>query len=141
MKKLRRGVLGVIYRIKNDRHEFLLLRRMLHWKGWEFPKGGVKEGESEENALKREIEEETGLRTMIVSMVPHGVSYSYPEDFESEFAGAHQDVYLVKCLDGDVRLSYEHDGFIWCDYEEAMQLLTHEGQKEALEAAFRILKD
>ncbi|MEI7962151.1 MAG: NUDIX hydrolase, partial [archaeon] len=44
-----------------DGEKFLLLHRVLHWKGWEFPKGGVITGESSADALKRELLEETGI--------------------------------------------------------------------------------
>lgn len=140
MKKIRRGVLGIIYRINNNRHEFLLMRRVLRWKGWEFPKGGIRQGEEEEAALRRELEEETGMKFKFFSKMPYEIFYDYPEGFKSEFSGAQQSVYIVKFAGGDIRLSYEHDDFMWCGYDEAMQMLTHEGQKEALEAAVKALK-
>lgn len=52
----RRTVAGVVYQ---DR-EFLLVQKP-HWKDWwDFPQGGVNEGESLEQALLRELREELG---------------------------------------------------------------------------------
>ena len=60
---LRKAVVGIVF-LKEDVTKFLVLRRKLGWQGWEFPKGGMerKDMDVEEAALKREIEEETGLK-------------------------------------------------------------------------------
>src|SRR3989344_4328108 len=41
---------------------FLIMKRQLRWNGWEFVKGGIEAGETEEQAVAREIAEEAGLR-------------------------------------------------------------------------------
>ncbi len=129
----RKGVVGIIF---NKSNEFLLLRRKLGWKGWEFPKGGV-ENESEEDALLREIKEETGLeRVNIVRKLPHIIKYSYPARLMSQYEGSEQSVYLLKLLAEDrVTLSEEHDDFKWCSFAEAMELIRWKDQKDVLEMA------
>src|SRR3989338_5314548 len=58
--KYRKAVFVVVYRTNRNRILYLLLKRKLHWKGWEFPKGGVENRESILKSIKREIKEETG---------------------------------------------------------------------------------
>ena len=141
MNAVRKGVVAVIYRDGGDEPEFLLMHRKLHWKGWELPKGGINEGETEEAALAREIEEETGLRVDIVGKVPVTISYDYSENFQKQFKtrGAEQSVYLARYKPGEIFLSDEHDDFRWATFQEALQLLRYDGQKQALERAFEML--
>lgn len=133
----RKAVLGII--VSRDK-KFLLLYRILHWKGWEFPKGGIEKGETEEEALLREIKEETGLHASIVCRLPYEISYDYPEKFventKTKYAGAKQSVYLITAS-GKVKLSGEHKKYKWVSCEEAMKLLKQESHRKALEAALR----
>ena len=46
---------------------------------WQFPQGGIDEGESAEDALYRELEEEIGTREIeIIAEYPQWVSYDFP---------------------------------------------------------------
>src|SRR3989338_2427952 len=110
---MREGVVGII---AGENGKLLLLHRALHWKGWEFPKGGVEAGESEEKALLREIEEETGLKAEIATKLPYEISYvSGNEDVR-------QKVFLSRCKEVGIRLSEEHDKFLWVGFEKAVKL-------------------
>ena len=133
----RKGVLGIV--INKDK-KFLILYRTLHWRGWEFPKGGIEKGESEEDALKREIKEETGLDAKIICKLPYEVVYDYPKDFikktNTKYRGARQSVYLA-VADGIVKLSKEHKRYKLVSYKEARKLLKHENQKNALDVAYQ----
>ena len=70
MKKYRPAIFVVVYRI--DKHSnkplYLLLKRKKHWKGWEFPKGGVEKGETERETLLRELKEECGLKILKIKV-------------------------------------------------------------------------
>jgi 8-oxo-dGTP diphosphatase len=50
---------GVVYRRREGRPELLLIRKRHGF--WTLPKGQVKRGESERDALAREVREETGM--------------------------------------------------------------------------------
>ena len=52
---------GVLWRPAGDGIEVLLIHRP-RYRDWSFPKGKAKEGESDEDCARREVEEETGLR-------------------------------------------------------------------------------
>ena len=58
--KYRKGVFIVTYRKTSKGIRYLILKRKLHWVGWEFPKGGVESKENIRKTIKREIKEETG---------------------------------------------------------------------------------
>jgi 8-oxo-dGTP diphosphatase len=50
---------GVVYRRREGRPELLLIRKQHGF--WTLPKGQIKPGESEQDALAREVREETGI--------------------------------------------------------------------------------
>jgi len=43
--KYRKAVFVLLYSKTKKWIEYLLLKRKLHWKGWEFPKGKIEPGE------------------------------------------------------------------------------------------------
>ena len=53
---------ALIYRIQNNIPYYLLLH--YHSGHWEFAKGHIEEGENPEEAAKREVEEETGIKDL-----------------------------------------------------------------------------
>lgn len=73
----RRGV-GIV--VCDDRGRVLLARRSDH-RGWQFPQGGVREGEPPREAMFRELKEELGLEpshVRVVARMGRWVSYTLP---------------------------------------------------------------
>jgi len=64
VKKIRRAIFIVVYTQTKQGIKYLILKRKLHWKGWEFPKGGIKKYELRRFAIRRELKEETGLKPL-----------------------------------------------------------------------------
>ena len=49
--------------------------------GWQFPQGGVDPGEDPEAAARRELAEETGVRSVsLLARTPDWLTYDYPPD-------------------------------------------------------------
>ena len=59
-KKWRPGIFIVTYKRVGKEIKYLILKRKLHWKGYEFPKGGIEKKESLKKKATRELKEETG---------------------------------------------------------------------------------
>jgi len=50
--------------------------------GWQFPQGGVDEGEDFEAAARRELYEETGVRSVeLLAATPGWIAYDFPADY------------------------------------------------------------
>ena len=82
--------------------------------GWESPGGHLEEGEDFEQALFRELKEETGL-TRIKILCPVHCFLFYPAQ-ENSLGGV---VYLVEYLDGEVTLdNKEHSAYKWATLGE-----------------------
>ena len=60
---------------------------------WQFPQGGLDEGEDPLEAVKREIREETGIEEAhleLLSSIPRWLAYELPEDLRSQKIGRGQ---------------------------------------------------
>jgi len=113
--------------------KFLVLRRKLRWKGWEFVKGKI-EKEGLRHAALREVREETGLKKIhIVCKLPIEVIYHH-KDMKGHTVSALK-AFLAECHGGSVRLSREHSSFRWVTVEQAEKLLTFDTHKIFLRAA------
>lgn len=94
--------------------------------GWEFPGGKIEEGESAENALKREIKEELDS---IIDVKDHltTVEYDYPKFHLS------MEVYIAHLVQGNLSL-LEHEAAIWLDKSELDSLAWLPADIEAVSA-------
>jgi len=80
--------------------EFMLSRRNGMKKGWQFPQGGIDEGESLTDALFRELQEEIGTNDVeILGEYPGWIKYDFPNksgDKLYPYRGQSQKYFLVK---------------------------------------------
>jgi putative (di)nucleoside polyphosphate hydrolase len=97
---------------------------------WQFPQGGIKYGESPEQAMFRELEEETGLRpehVKVIGRTRDWLRYEVPDHFikreiRGHYRGQKQIWFLLRMMgrDCDVNLRAsnhpEFDAWRWHDY-------------------------
>ncbi|PIE89137.1 MAG: hypothetical protein CR997_12745 [Acidobacteria bacterium] len=105
-KHYRLNVAALIYRLKADGKLQLLLGRRRDFPScWQWPQGGVDEGESLEEAFHREVFEETGLKNLhIVAKIAKPVRYEFNEEGRKKFKpykGQEQVYFIAKIPDGE----------------------------------------
>ena len=114
---------------------------LLHYEEghWDFPKGHVERGENGEATARREAMEETGIGDLVfVSGFVERMEYSYKREGRT----MHKEVFffLARTRTESVKLSYEHVGFAWLPYDEALARLTYDNAKGVLRKAQAFLK-
>lgn len=129
---------AVIFRKTKNEPEFLLLYYDLGH--WDFVKGNIEKGEDETETVKREIEEETGIRRIkFIEGFRETVKYFYRWKGQNIFKIVLY--YLVETREKKVQLSHEHVGFIWLPYEKAMEKITFRNSKNVLKKAYGLIED
>lgn len=108
--------------VTNDRGEILLVNSP--WRGWEYPGGLIEPGETFQEALHREIREESGVEVEITGFV--GICKNVKMnivniDFTCRYIG------------GELRTSEESTEVIWATPERAMELITFPLTKKRLQ--------
>ena len=133
----RKGFCAVVFRKQGSRTEFLLLHRILHWKGWEFPKGGSKKGESQLQTLRRELREESGIaELLLVKKIP---TMQLFDDFIRRKKHFNQAFIAQVPASAKISISKnkcrEHSSFRWVSKTQALKLLTFKDQKRVFTKA------
>jgi putative (di)nucleoside polyphosphate hydrolase len=85
--------------------------------GWQMPQGGIDAGETPEQAVMRELYEETSIRQAeIIAAYPRTLYYDFPDELQphiygGNFRGQEQYWFLLQFLEDDesIRLA-AHDG-------------------------------
>lgn len=140
----RKGVFILVYCIDKNKVNYLLLQRKLHWKGWEFPKGGVRLLETKLQAVKRELREETGLTPLRIDNLNHSGIYLYEKKFPDRrlFDGQTFSLYSVLVKKSEVILDKrEHSDYAWKDFDQSMKLLKWSNQRESLKIFKKLLDE
>ncbi len=127
---------AVVYRMRDGTPLYLLL----HYEAghWDFPKGNVEMGEAVEETVRREVLEETGIG----DLAPAGdfkeeIEYFYRREGKTIFKKV---IFLLgETRQESVAISYEHIGYEWLPYEEALEKLTFKNAKGILKRAMEYL--
>ncbi|MEK6819726.1 MAG: NUDIX domain-containing protein [Nanoarchaeota archaeon] len=134
-EKFRRTVFIVVYSKSENKIFYLVLKRKLHWVGWEFPKGGIEEKENPFQAVKRELKEETGLKPLKIKKFNVHGKYKYPGKIPDRngIVGQSYSLYSVEAKKEEIKFDeHEHSGCKWVPYMKAMQMLKFTDQKRCL---------
>jgi len=101
---------------------------------WDFPKGAVEKGETEEQTAKREILEETGIRIDAFLLgFRKEIEYYYRR--QNNLAHKRVIFFLAQTSESRVRISFEHSGYDWLTYDQLLRRLTFENAKNVLKEA------
>ena len=129
------GVL--VFRKSNDRLEYLIL----HYPHghWSFPKGHVEGKETEKEAAKREVSEETGIKNLDFLDFKEKISYFFKKNDKTVYKEV---VYfLAYTKERKVKISHEHQGYDWLEFKEALERLTFDNAKQVLKKSQEKIKD
>lgn len=136
--KYRKGIFCVTYtKDSREKIKYLILKRKLHWKGWEFPKGGMNKSEKILNAIKREIKEETGLEPIKIKKFDISGGYKYKKTLPGRdgIIGQTYVLYAIMVEKGKIKIDkFEHSKHKWMNFKTAMKKLTWPNQKKCLKA-------
>lgn len=118
---------GII--LVNGRNEVFWGKRIREH-SWQFPQGGIKRGETPEQAMFRELQEETGLRpehVRVIGRTRNWLRYNVPDnwvrrEWRGHYRGQKQIWFLLRMVgrDTDVKLRAsdhpEFDAWRWNEY-------------------------
>jgi len=134
-KKYRPNVAAVILSSKYpEKCEFFVAHRSDIKNAWQFPQGGIDEGETPREALKRELLEEIGCdKVELIGEYPEWITYDFPAFSRGKtypFDGQTQKYFLVRLKEGAeiVLDSYaipEFEEYEFVSYEELLPKVTY----------------
>ncbi len=127
---------GVVLFRQGKKREYLLL----HYSAghWDFPKGIMEKGEKSEETALRELKEETHIaKAKILPGFKETIRFRYT--WEGKPVLKFVVFYLAKTRQKKVKVSWEHKGYIWLPYREALRKATYQNAKNVLRKAERWL--
>ena len=99
---------------------------------WDFPKGHMEVGGSEEDTALREVKEETNIDITLITEYRYESHYSPKENVEKTVV-----FFLAKSKSSDlIKQDAEIANIGWFDYKEAKEILTYDNAKELFENAY-----
>jgi 8-oxo-dGTP pyrophosphatase MutT (NUDIX family) len=129
---------GAVVYTKNSEVKYLLLQYEAGH--WDFVKGNVEEGETEQQTTVRELQEETGIvDARFVEGFKEKISYFY----KRQGATVYKEVvfFLMETSTSEIKLSFEHISSDWLTYENAMTKLTFRNARAVMLKARDFLKN
>ena len=128
----------VLYRKENAKNLFLLL----HYPSghWDFVKGKMEKNETTHETAIRETKEETGITDIVFAEnFEEWIEYNFK--YQGELVQKKVVFFLAETKTKEVKISHEHSGYTWMDYNEAMEKTTFDNAKTVLTKAQKLLSD
>lgn len=121
----------IVYKMVKGKAMFLFLIKQDGT--YDVPKGIIEKGESAEDAATRETREEANVSVEKIPFFKRKGRFSFYKRKERHLKEL--TLFLGRFKHGPVKISYEHKGYKWMAYEEAMEKIGYKDLKEALDSA------
>ncbi len=128
----------VLFRKEGSKKLFLLL----HYPSghWDFVKGKMEKGESTHQTAIREAQEETGITDItFVENFEEWIEYNFK--YQGELVQKKVVFFLAETKTKEIKISHEHSGYTWMDYNSSMDKTTFDNAKTVLTKAQNLLSD
>ena len=128
----------VLFRKEESKKLFLLL----HYPSghWDFVKGKIEKGESTHQTAIRETEVETGITDIkFIENFEQWINYNFKH--QGELIQKKVVFFLAETKTKEVKISHEHTGYAWMDYNSSMEKTTFDNAKLVLTKAEKLLSN
>ena len=128
----------VLYRKENTKNLFLLL----HYPSghWDFVKGKMEKNETTHETAIRETKEETGITDIVFAEnFEEWIEYNFK--YKGELVQKKVVFFLAETKTEEIKISHEHSGYIWMDYNASMEKTTFDNAKTVLTKAEKLLSN
>ena len=115
---------------------------LLHYPSghWDFVKGKMEKGESTHQTAIREAKEETGITDItFIENFEEWIEYNFKH--QGELVQKKVVFFLAETKTKEVKISHEHSGYTWLDYNSSMEKTTFDNAKTVLTKAQKLLSD
>ncbi len=135
---------AIIFRVENERVKYLLLHYLRGQRTknpyWDFPKGHIEKGETETKAMRRGVFEEAGIKDLkLIPRFREVIKYFFKLSGKTVFKMVV--FYLGETKTSEIKISSEHIGYKWIEYENAIKELSFDNAKSVLQKANERLTD
>ena len=128
----------VLYRKENTKKMFLLL----HYPSghWDFVKGKMEKNETTHETAIRETKEETGITDIVFAEnFEEWIEYNFK--YQGELVQKKVVFFLAETKTKEIKISHEHSGYIWMDYNLSMEKITFDNAKIVITKAQKLLSN
>ena len=128
----------VLYRKENTKNLFLLL----HYPSghWDFVKGKMEKNETTHETAIRETKEETGITDIVFTEnFEEWIEYNFK--YQGKLIQKKVVFFLAETKTKEIKISHEHIGYIWTDYNASMEKTTFDNAKTILTKAEKLISN
>ena len=128
----------VLYRKENTKKLFLLL----HYPSghWDFVKGKMEKNETTHETAIRETKEETGITDIVfIKKFEEWIEYNFK--YQGELVQKKVVFFLAETKTKEIKISHEHSGYTWMDYNLSMEKITFDNAKIVITKAQKLLSN
>ena len=128
----------ILFRKEESKNLFLLL----HYPSghWDFVKGKMEKGESTHETAIRETKEETGITDItFIENFEEWIQYNFK--YQGELVQKKVVFFLAETKTKEIKISHEHSGYTWLNYNSSMEKTTFDNAKTILTKAKKLLSN